>query len=526
MKKGRPQSVIFTAAEGRKLAGLYLTSNRDREGGSATMAARVMSASHEPLACALDKRASKHSLPSAVWEAVAPAKRLVGLHRQGERGLRNATYTPGLLRLSEDRTRRLRALERVSWDDGTMNFGVCIPWPWGGCKCSEKFGVKLGRFQLLLPHDDATSYIPAWNFVVRPEQSYRGTDAAGGMLRFARDVGRADTYMIEGGVWQGVRVMSALDALAIRWLDAKGRPECKLVENFFSRMWTRLSIELPFAQVGRFREDDKRGQKLYCDCRLGSVDPRKHYPMIEPAMAAVETTLRWLNTEPVESREYGTWIPLQRWIADLAEFPHERADADALWLAAPVLEERVVRKGMVTVTANGPLGLSTEFHFSSPDLWQWERQRVRVAFDPLANPATATIACLDKHEVLCEAVCVDPFSGGDASSAIATARALRQLMRREYRVLLPDRETGAQRVHVAETELRTSERAVEIRRGGSPEEGSRKDAKTPNEEITLSASPRPRVSESSEPVPRASRSDLSSSLRRRAANLQQHEQIF
>jgi len=108
MKKGRPQSVIFTAAESRKLAKIYLTSNKDRSGGSATMSARVMSASHEPLACALDKRASKHSLPAAVWEAVAPAQRLVKLHREGDRGLRNATYTPGLLRLSSGCLRTLK----------------------------------------------------------------------------------------------------------------------------------------------------------------------------------------------------------------------------------------------------------------------------------------------------------------------------------------------------------------------------------------------------------------------------------
>jgi len=163
---------------------------------------------------------------------------------------------------------------------------------------------------------------------------------------------------------------------------------------------------------------------------------------------------------------------------------------------------------------------------------------VRVAFDPLTNPATATIAHRDKHEVLCEAVCVDPFAEGDASSAIATARALRQLMRREYRVLLPDRETGAQRVQVSETELRTIDRAIEIRRGGNASHEDTKDTnlsehptRANGEAGTASlgttaqtATERPRggVSEAT-PAPRASRADLSQSLRRRAAAVVQHE---
>ena len=534
MKRGRPQSVIFTPTEGKKLAGLYLASNKDSTSGSATMAARVYAASHEPLAEALDRRSSKHSLPQAVWDAVAPAQRLVRYKREGERGLRNATYTPGLLRLNSDRTRRLLALERVSWDDGTVNFGVCIPWPFGGDKCSQEFGVKLGRFQLLLPHDDGTSMAPAWNFVIKASQAYGGTDVTGAMLRFARDVGivrekdsNAGGYLIEGGAWQSKRVMAALAALGIPWVDAKGRPECKLVENFFNRLWTRLSIELPFAQVGRFRADDKKGQDLYCDCQAGRKDPRKYFPMLDQAMSAMETSLRWLNTEPIESREYGTWIPLKRWMADLAEFPHPKAEGDHLWLAAPCLEERVVRRGMIQATAPGPLGLQTTFHFSSPDLWSHERNRVLVAFDPLSNPCTATVADPKTRKVLCEAVSVDPEAHDNPDEGVRVARALRQLMRREYRVLLPDAKSGAQRVQHSETEIRSDRGMVEVRSGTLSSTPHHNEAGVPDgvrlASMAQMATERPRGEMEASSTPRASRADLGNSLRRRAARIAAEE---
>jgi len=521
-RNGRPRSVIFTEAEGRELAMKYLDSNKDSTSGSATMAARVYAASHEPLACALDRRASKHSLPQAVWDAVAPARQLVAFHRQGERGLRGATYTPGTLRLTPERDRRLFAGEQMCSDDGTVNFGVVVPWPFGGDRCSDKYGVKLGRFQLFPAHDDATSFTPAFNYIVRPQQQYTAADVSGFLLRVVRDVCKPERFVVEGGNWQAKRTVAALRAMGVQLVSVKGRPNQKLIENYFNRLWTRLSMELPYAQVGRYRDDDKLGQALYCKCQEGRDDPRKYFPMLDVALAAIETALRWLNTEPIESREYGTWVPLERWLLDMEQHPRQAAqDNGHLWIAAPVLEERTVRRGMVTVTAFGPLGQKTPFHFSSPDLWSYQGKQVRVAFDPLQSPCIATIAHATKEQVLCEAVDVDPFAQGDTSTEVSTARALRALMRREYRVLLPDK-SGAQRITVAESERRATDHMMEVRRGGNapaeevpvggPSVGTRT---APLERGTLPA-----------PTPRTTRADLSQSLRRRAANIPQHDATF
>lgn len=522
MKKGRPQTVQLTPREARELALKYLQSNKDSTSGSATMAARVYAATHDELAEALARRKSKHSLPAAVWEAVAPAKRLVALHRQGERGLRSATYVPGLLRLAPDRSRRLYAGEQMCSDDGTVNFGVCVPWPFGGDKCSDRYGVRVGRFQLFPMHDDATSYCPAFNYIVRSQQQYTAADVSGFLLRTARDVCKPDRFVLEGGNWQANRTLAALRAMGVTLVSVKGRPQQKLIENYFNRLWTRLSLELPYSQVGRYRDDDKLGQELYCKCQTGRADPRQFFPMLATALTAIETCLRWLNTEPIESREYGTWVPLERWMLDMAAHPRETIDAGRhLWLAAPVLAERSVVRGMVRVKTPGPLGQPTTFHFSSPELWSYEGERVRVAFDPLQNPALATIAHPAKEEVFCEATCVDPFAQGDTAPEVSIERQLRQMMRREYRVLLPDKKTGAQRIQLAESERRTPEAALEIHTGELAVSGP---APAPETEAARPPA-RERAAEPARDA-RADRAAQSASLRRRAARAVQDQAVY
>jgi len=164
---GRPRIIELSAPDIADLQALYLRSNRAEGAGSMTMAAHVLADRHDGLAAVLGGHKSKHTMPVAVREAIERVRPLVGLHREGSRALQNATYAPGLMRLAPCGTRRLRAGEQQSWDDATINFGVCVPWPYGGDKCSDRYDVRLGRFQLLLCHDDATSYVPSWTYVNR-----------------------------------------------------------------------------------------------------------------------------------------------------------------------------------------------------------------------------------------------------------------------------------------------------------------------------------------------------------------------
>jgi len=503
-RSGRKRLFEFTPESKAKFQSTYLQTNANSESGSMTMAAHIIAGSDDALEEALSRRRSKHSLPTAVIEAAQEVRALTALHRQGDRGLRTATFQPGKMRLAPGNGRRLYAGEQQSWDDGTVNFGVAVPWPWGGCPASDKYGYKLGRFQLLLCHDDATSYIPSWTYVVRPAQSYRGAETAGAILRAARDTGIPDRIVLEGGVWQGKRVMETLSTLGINWVDAKGNPQRKLVENFFNRLWSRLALEP--GQVGRYRGEMKREGDIYTACQAGRKNPYEHFCTLEEALAAMEKAIAFLNTYPVESREYGSWIPQVRWMQDLAEQPRPSLQGDWLYLASPVAEERIVSRGMVRVTADGPFGISTKWHFAHPNLWQFDKQSVRVHFDPQGEqPVQATIVLAKDYAgekagtILCEAESIDPMTDGSPDSAKEINKALRSAMRREYRALLPDSRTGQQRIVRRESEARGMGGYSHISRGGddstpcryedataaTPGEFSRQESGTPAEEVAL-----------------------------------------
>ncbi len=212
---GRPRETTLTPEQAKRYMQLVHLANVNRDAGSASMAWRVLCEEHPSIDWDWKELASKHQLPAVARELARKANALVALHRQGERGLTSkGAYSPGGLRNDAmHATRRAIAGERASWDDATVNFGVVIPWTYGGCKLSEKYGVKLGRFQLLLVHDEATSYVPAWSHVIRESQAYRGTDVAEAVMRVSRDVCLWENLVLEGGVWQGRRMQRVMEGM-------------------------------------------------------------------------------------------------------------------------------------------------------------------------------------------------------------------------------------------------------------------------------------------------------------------------
>ena len=97
----------------------------------------------------LKPRASKHILPVDVKRCLRASAAEVSRYRDPKSGQNDGIYTPGWLRMSTDGTRRLVPGERQVWDDGSVNVGVVVPWTRGGDKCSERWGVRVARFQLL-----------------------------------------------------------------------------------------------------------------------------------------------------------------------------------------------------------------------------------------------------------------------------------------------------------------------------------------------------------------------------------------
>jgi hypothetical protein len=433
--RGRPREITLTADQAKRYQQLVLLANKDKRKGSASMAFRVLCQEFPEIGWNPNDRASKHQLPAVAKELAAQVQGLVPKHRQGERGLRhNGAYTPGMLRKSPMGDRRAWGGERASWDDATVNFGVVIPWPYGGCKLSEKYGVKLGRFQLLLCHDEATSFVPAWSHVIRESQGYRGTDVAEAVMRVSRDVCLFESLVLEGGVWQGARMGRVMEAMGVNLISAKGRPQCKLVENFFNRLWTRIGMEPGLSSVGRFRGEEKAVSDFYVKCRAGGADPRGKFPTLTEAVDGMERSIRFLNADRIESAVYGKWVPQERWEMDMAEHPRPVMEPEKLWLASPVMATRTVGRNGIAVKTPGPLGLPMRYQFTGPCLVEHEGKQVDIYFDPLAEwPLHAIVTRPGSTVALGRVECANPYSEGGIGPA--AAKMVRDVMRREYRVL-------------------------------------------------------------------------------------------
>jgi hypothetical protein len=448
---GRPRAVELTPEQEIRFCELYLLANKDRQSGSASMAWRVLCQECPEIGWNPLDRASKHQLPTVAKELARRAFALVTLHRGGAKEARlKGPYQKGGMRIGGLGERRLYAGERISVDDGTINIPVVIPWEYGGCPLSEKHQVKLGRFQLLQPHDEATGYAPSFEYIIRESGGYRGPDACGTAMRFCRDVVKPDFFVFEGGVWQGTRMQRVLEGLGVKLMDVKGRPNQKLIENFFNRMWTRLAMCKGLASVGRFRGEEKEVSDFYVKCRAGKADPRGRFPWIHELLEGLETTLRWLNADRIEGA-YGKWVPEERWARDMEEIPRPPVEEVAMWLAAPVMERRKVRRGMVHVKTTGPMGLKMDYAFTGPCLFEWEGREVEIYFDPLADwPLQGVVTRPGKAVALGTVDCANPYhEGGIGHEA---CKNLREVVRREYRVLW----SGGKPLDAArgETELR------------------------------------------------------------------------
>lgn len=290
-------------------------------------------------------RHSRHHLPKELADALAlPARVLARLRAPGRERLAHAGHAPGTLRaIVDERTGEVRrpwAGECWSADDGTINALMHVPWGLGGDPCSDRWGVRVGRFQLLLIEDTGTMMITGWAWVVRGRDSYRAEDVAGLLYRVALGHGAPERIILEKGVWASGRVTDTCAALGME-ITRSHRPTSKPVETEFNRLWT-LSSALPGVQMGRFRGGNEEGDADLRRLRAGRVDPRTCCLSMQEMDRRVAGLVHQLNTRRVEGR-YGTWVPAERWAADVAggRARLHPIDADTAWVAAP--DRRVLR---------------------------------------------------------------------------------------------------------------------------------------------------------------------------------------
>ena len=465
---GRPRKVELSAEEGRALAEIYLKTNRTRDEGSMEMAWVLFVegvpgngwAPHPEFADTVEHHRVAGGLPVAALETMRRARALVGAARGGAKRLRSeGPYVAGTMRRNIEEGRRLFAGERLSVDDLTRNVACWIPWPWGGCKCSDKFKVKLGRWQTLAVVDSATWVAPVLKSVFRFEQSYRGSDMAGIVLQTETEVGMREDgkWIVEGGVSQSEQMLAALGD---RFISAKGRPWQKLVEPWFGAMQTRDSVN--FGDLGRQRGEMLEENRDYLACRRGERDPRGLFLEFERAQESLLEVARFMNEREIKSREYGRWVPQQRWEEDIAAMPLVRRDPSAMWAMAPERKRlKVSRKAQVSCMTLGPLGVPMQVIFWADWLWEYSGRTVDVFFDPMGQwPLVATIADPKTRKMLGTATCQDAYGKGLSRDA-AMAVAIRKTMMSELRVIV-----GSQR-RVTETR---SPSGLEVRsvRGDGP----------------------------------------------------------
>lgn len=389
-RSGRPPQVELEQAERNYLRKVYVGSNLNEECGSMTFAARWAAKNPDsPLrsevrAAILKPRSSKHTLPVEVRRACRASEAVVARSRQGSKaGRSDGIYTPGWLRMSADGSRRLSPGERIVGDDASVNVGVCVPWARGGDKCSDRYGCRVGRFQLLAFLDCATDMCTGYQFVMRDRDSYNAADVCSALYRTWTLAGYApDECVMEGGAWQAERTRAMLDAAGVRLISAKGRPNQKLIEGWFNRLWTVLSVELPpRGQVGRFRGEMAEGTSNWMRCRSGSADPREYFPGVTDFLSALDRAINYLNAETIESREYGSWTPAEVYAAQAAK--GHAIPPGLKRYGLPVRERRKVgRGGSIKIAAECGLGWTHQYLFAGDRLFDFVGADVRVSFDP------------------------------------------------------------------------------------------------------------------------------------------------
>jgi hypothetical protein len=386
--------------------------------------------------------------------------------------LQRGMHGNGFLRRSRSEARRLYAGEELSFDDGSINLVCWVDWPWGGAgDVSERWGCIVGRFQFLLCEDVATAFLPGYSFVARPLGSYRAEDALGTIARVARYQMKADRHVLERATWESQAITDFHTAVGID-ITRTRTPKHKTVETAFNRLWGRMAADEQVS-LGRFCNDDEAGNALWRKLRSGSADPRQHCQSLMEVIALLDKVIGRANTEPITSKNYGSWKPAERWAYDLQAHPRGKLTEDLWWTWAPVRRPLQVRAAGVECKCADVLGESWLYSFAFENAHLYEGKRVRVCFDPAADPCRASIVLRENSPATFEKAGTVIATAAEATSnlpavirdgdvpridwdggAIERTRQIRAAQRAArqwiFRAFAPDGKT----VHTAEAETR------------------------------------------------------------------------
>ena len=344
----------------------------------------------------------------------------------------------------------LRGGDMVEADDATINFPCVVPWPMRGCACSEKWEVKVARFQWLVFMDVGSRKVLGYCYTARPKSSYRGEDVVAGIRGVCKAHGIPRRFRFEKGVWKSNLVVNALDTLGVPRREVYSPHQKPFIEGLFNKLWTKLSVYFPEAHVGRFRGENEEANRLLTSCQSGAHDPRRYFPILAEVIQAFEEVIAENNSSPVRSANYGEWVPNERWALDMAANPLTPLATESDWIFSPFVRQWQVAG--CSVGGRVPLfpGTSVPYNFSAPELHQFHGALVRAYFDPHDPDCFATIALAQpwgNHRlgaVIARAPQVNKttdyirfimgFGAGDDRHGLAARRLAATALRREVRV--------------------------------------------------------------------------------------------
>ena len=392
-RTGRPRTAEANPEEIECMSRKYLKSNAGKGAGSvraavaqavADPASPLRPETREALRPLAEGRSSY--VPASLREALRDLRgTATNVYRDNRHGVSNGHYAPGWLRRDEETGRFLLPGERQVWDDASPNVPVSVPWPVRGDACGDRWGWRAARFQLLLGLDCATDKPVGFGYVLRASDGYRACDVAGTMLEVWRQAGYAPRQcVLEGGSWQAAHTLDFLRAAGVAAVDAKGRPNQKLVEGYFNRLWTAIGLELPdtCSQIGRYRGEMRSETLHWMRVQSGAADPREYFPTLEVFLGAVDRAIRALAARTVRSRTYGNWVPDALYEGAAA---NGQKLVEGLWPhALPVrVVSQIGRDGMAQAAAETRMeGLRHTYMFATADGWRWNGAPALVRFDP------------------------------------------------------------------------------------------------------------------------------------------------
>jgi hypothetical protein len=358
------------------------------------------------------RREGTAMLPRRVMQQITASAVTVRQHRNPTNAGLDYLQAPGsAVWITTDKGERqaIRGAGHViEADDASVNFPVCVPWPIGGCPCSDRYGVKVGRFQWLASVDVWSRYILAYNYTARPRGSYRGEDVVSLMRIIARGHGVPHTFRFERGVWESDLVQNAVRAMGANLFTVYSPHQKPFIEGSFNHAWTKLSVHFPDSDIGRFRGETEAANDLLVKCQRGSTDPRAHFPMLSQALAAIDEMIAEKNATPVRDSYGGRWVPSERFeAAEGRQFKEQ--DANTEWMFSPYAPEVTVRGNIVRTRVGIMEGVTVPFDFGAEGLVDFAGAAVRCYFDPHEPRCFATIVLAQNFngrragEVLCTA---------------------------------------------------------------------------------------------------------------------------